>query len=165
MRRDFSVTELAKLVADQFLGDDVQTVQRQLQHWTERGILKTEGDLFVGRGGSRRYSLEAAYLASILVRLAAYGIPIAVLKMLTEGFETKLSEDPAAHALWEEAIAGTKRVHFGFWFVGSANAVHQLTFVVTDGPISQEDLIVPAIWLNVTHRFSRVRAALGRANG
>jgi DNA-binding transcriptional MerR regulator len=161
---DLSVSEVARVVADPLLGDDAQFVQRQLQYWTERGILKTIGGTLVGRGGYRRYSADESYLAALLVRLGALGLPVNVLAMLTEGLEKKLSADTAARILWNEAVAGTKNVRLGFWFIGSAAVVHQLEFIITDAAIPDQTLTVPAIWIDVTYRFNRVRGALQSAS-
>jgi DNA-binding transcriptional MerR regulator len=93
-----TVSELAAIVADPALNDDVHLVTRQIRNWSTIGLLKPAGGPFTGRGKHRRYELEEVYRTGLLVRFAALGLPTAALSALNEYFD-QISERRAIDIL------------------------------------------------------------------
>ena len=58
-----------------YTGDpqEVREIARQVQHWTNGGLLTAVGEKNVGRGKARLYQPDALYLVAILMWLAKQG--------------------------------------------------------------------------------------------
>lgn len=58
-----------------YTGDpqEVREIARQVQHWTNRGLLTVVGEKNVGRGKARLYPPDALYLVVLLMWLAKQG--------------------------------------------------------------------------------------------
>ena len=52
---------------------EVRQIARQVQHWTNSGLLTVVGEKNVGRGKARLYPPDALYLVAILMWLATQG--------------------------------------------------------------------------------------------
>jgi len=168
MTRNLSVSELANVVANPVLLDDPKLVLRQLRHWSTLGILPPDGATFVGHGNHRRYSRDAVFLATILVRMAAAGFSVGVLKALAAIVEEKMLKDAAGgRQLWEAAIAGEAAVDLRFRVVrhAASDTVYQAEAQIeTRGhvpEVPEPASTVPTHLMNLTEFFAPVRARLG----
>lgn len=83
-----TASELAERVARASLlaetGDKAELVLRRIRHWTAAGALPTVGEANTGTGRHRRYARETAYLAIVLDALADRGLPIDLLKAVSQ---------------------------------------------------------------------------------
>jgi hypothetical protein len=162
-----TVSELANVAADAWLGDSVDVVHRQLRAWAVAGLMLPDGGVFVGTGRPRQYCRESAYRASLLVRLAAAGLQIGPLRMLSETLDRALETDAEARRLWDAAIAGSEVVHLGYRFVPRTDTqeVDQAAVIIEprDGDPLRPAVRVwrlPTIWIDLTDLFQGVRRRL-----
>jgi DNA-binding transcriptional MerR regulator len=80
-----TVSELAAIVTDRTLNDDLELVTRQLRYWTSIGLLTPAEGTFTGKGKHRRYETEVVpYRAAILVRFAALGLSTGALSSVND---------------------------------------------------------------------------------
>ncbi len=157
MDRTLSLAELAEAVAE---GQDEtrDLLIRRIRHWTLAGTLPTAGSPHAGTGRHRRYSADTAYLVIVLHRLADWGLPIGVLKAVSD----TILEPPGWLALEgiRDAIAGTRQVFLSFrpFAVPEAQAAPGLvlTFCSEEGMIARLKQVEGGMHLNLTKLFRQV---------
>jgi len=98
----YTVSELAER-----LGAQSQQQQdlwlRRLRHWTATDVLETIGPQHTGTGRSRRYQVDALYLAAVLLGLADLGMPIGVIKVVARSIAALRKHDLKYESLWQQA--------------------------------------------------------------
>ena len=102
----FTVAELAKKVAEH--ERDLDLVTRRIRHWSLAGVLDPLGPTHSGTGRHRRYAGSAVYCAAVLNRLADWGLPISVLKVVGQRLPDHLT--PQLCVLWNDSISGKRGV-------------------------------------------------------
>jgi DNA-binding transcriptional MerR regulator len=149
-----SVTELAERIARRhFPGDDIDSLSRQIRHWTEQGALRPIGGS-EGRGHHRRYPQQAVYVAAILSELARFGVPVAGLKAASDllykaGVWRFARDTDEMHLRFAYELVGEKRAR-GFLSTVTASDVVTQTFKKPQLPLT-------VFSVNVTALFSRLR--------
>lgn len=58
---------------------------RQIDHWTAKGYLRTEGESRPGTGRARRWKRGEAYVAELMARLVAVGLAVPVAERVARG--------------------------------------------------------------------------------
>lgn len=167
MSLPMKVKELSRVVADPRY-DDPDLVMRQLRHWTNLGLLTPRAGTFTGTGTHRDYDAESARRAAILVRFAALGLSVGVLRTVVIVLDRELNEktDGEGQDLWRRAIDGSGVVYLGIRFVivpGAETATEAVLFLVTPaeysagtGYPSELPQALPTIWLDLTDLFGGV---------
>jgi MerR HTH family regulatory protein len=107
-----TVSELAAIVADRTLNDDIELVTRQLRYWTSIGLLTPAEGTFTGKGKHRRYEVETAYRAAILVRFAALGLSTGALSRINDYIDRIASRGGIVSVVKEQALNPAERIKY-----------------------------------------------------
>lgn len=159
MERLFSLSQLVAAVL--VPGEEPELLTRRVRHWSLVGALPTAGAAHTGKGKHRRYGSTAIYLAAILHRLADRGLPIGILKGVTEGILHCLN-NPKDNRLWKDAIAGRRHVFLYFlpWHPFDApdqSSVPLLLLLTEDEFMSRiKQRREGGIFDDLTHTFSSI---------
>ena len=78
---------------------------RRLRHWTTLDILPTAAKHSEGSGQHRLYEANLAYIASVLLRMAAAGAPLPVIKEVSEILQTSTKGRGGFARSWRNAVA------------------------------------------------------------
>src|SRR3954447_7581991 len=63
---------------------DVESIVRQLRHWSLTGVLQPSGALHVGAGRYRKYDKLELYFAALALELSRWRIPVGVSDRLVQ---------------------------------------------------------------------------------
>src|SRR5215207_7005470 len=88
----YTANGLAKILADDFELGSRAEIHRVIRHYTNAGLLATEGEVHTGTGRKRTYHEDALLRAAILTRLNSLGIPVGSIKKLTNGLDQNVEE-------------------------------------------------------------------------
>jgi DNA-binding transcriptional MerR regulator len=151
----YSVTEVADRIARKhFPGDDVDTVIRQLRHWTEQGALMSLGEPNSGRGRHRQYSEQALYVAIVLLELTRFGIPIAGLKAASKSLHDI--------RVWSVPTTAQEiHLRLSYELVGDRRARARAELVTRDQAaqlFGKSEFPLSTIEINLTGLFGRLHA-------
>lgn len=75
---ELTVKQLAERLLPLSVEGDVDSLARQLRHWTLSGILRTAGAVHTGAGKSRKYDEIELYWATIALELVRWRIPVGI---------------------------------------------------------------------------------------
>ena len=80
---------------------------RRLRHWVVLGVLPAPA------AGSGRYARNQVYVAAIILRLAGLGLPAPLLKLVSDGLQSKLDRRRTNFArFWREASSDSSQGNF-----------------------------------------------------
>ncbi len=154
--------EMAEALAAEGAAGSVDTLMRQIRHWTNVGLLRTIGPARSGTGVPRRYEFLELEKAALLNEFACYGLTVGQLS----GFDVwvySLANDER----WEAARAGGRVVFVEMaryeggavsWWIGYdrplSRTVERLTPPLKRGPDDKGELMAEkfrsAVVLNLT---------------
>ena len=77
-------------------GETPETLNRQLQIWTEFGALPLIGGINPGRGRARLYEDDALLAAAVAIEVHRWGMNIAGIKIILEWLTRRLRADQAS---------------------------------------------------------------------
>jgi hypothetical protein len=117
MEHEMSASELANRIR-LYPHEGVATLHK-VRRWTNEGMLLTVANPHQGTGRHRRYPESERYPAIILNALACAGVPIGVLKRVSEQVRYNLARDPCSDpdafkwwsSRWQAAISGKETVY------------------------------------------------------
>jgi hypothetical protein len=166
-RETLTLRDIAKAVAPHWRGatlgntdDEESLALRRIRHWTLAGALPTSGAVHAGTGRHRHYPPVAAYLAAILTYMADWGLPIGLLKAVSEGL---LASDLDNNKLWLDAVEDRNPVFLSITPHSPTDRGYPkdgvglvLVLLTEDGMIARVKKVQEGSFLNITSIFRDV---------
>ncbi len=87
MGRTYTLKQVASRVCMSKDPAEIETVARQIRHWTVSDLLVPVGEKYTGTGRSRRYSANEVRLAAWLAELSKYGMTVSLLETARATYE------------------------------------------------------------------------------
>jgi hypothetical protein len=87
VKRSFSVSDLAQILAMQHKLGKKDELMRQLRYFTSEGLLETIGEIHTGSGRKRHYSQDTLIKAVVLSRLFQSGATVGLMKAYMNALE------------------------------------------------------------------------------
>jgi DNA-binding transcriptional MerR regulator len=154
IRETLSLADLTRAVAGTGESDRVGIIARRIRHWTLAGALPTAGPRHSGSGKHRRYTRDAAYVATILNHLANFGLSIGALTAVSDEVSYAIRKQ---ESLWHDAVAGRQPIYL-FVLAYSArddaeNPIASAHLLPQDDMLQQAKQALEGIILNLTSIF------------
>jgi hypothetical protein len=130
---DLTVRQLAKRVLPLAPDGDLDTVSRQLRHWTMQGVVRPTGSIHSGAGKARKYPETEIYFAALALEVARWRIPVGmsegILQAARKEFEGDVNPTKERKTFIADAIAGKQGIFLFLKYADRADS-HQVEFKI-----------------------------------
>ena len=106
---EYTVKDVAGIIAYDKSPEGIAKVARQVRHWTNNDLLTPLGPKQTGTGINRLYDAHGVRKASIILELTRYGINVFLLDMIDEWLDNVSGMDE-----WGDAINGGEDFYLQF---------------------------------------------------
>jgi DNA-binding transcriptional MerR regulator len=133
---------------------------RRLRHWATLDIIPAAAKNRAGAGQHRLFDAETAYIAAILLRVAATGISISIIRDISTQIQDATKGKSQFAATWRVAVSGDDNKQY--WLLINFLGEEKIDLAISEGdrpPVPLAEL-EPVILLNITHLFEMIRITL-----
>ncbi|MGD9617443.1 MAG: hypothetical protein AB7H90_20285 [Alphaproteobacteria bacterium] len=134
---------------------------RRLRHWATLEIIPAAAKNRAGAGQHRLFDSEIVYMAAILLRVAATGTSIAVIRRTAEALQQNAKGEGKFTATWHAAVSGNDNKNYWFFinFIGEEEEI-DIALLEGDYPPAPPDNLEPSILLYLSRLFETIRITL-----
>lgn len=95
-----TLKDIAQCIAFEQTVSNIERTMRQVRHWTQNDLLRTEGEKTTGKGIPRFYAEEPTMMiAAILKELTLYGSSVELLRPVSDGLYSHYDDDSGTYLM------------------------------------------------------------------